>query len=115
MAYSNRIAWENLRSIDTSTSPFSTGVYINLGGPLKFPSYICKLVNNSNVLVTISTDGINDMDVAPGGSFWLYDESKVGRDGAFPTLPEGTQIMIKGPGTVGAGSIYLVSQYIFNI
>jgi hypothetical protein len=115
MAYSNRIAWEKLRSVDTSTSPFSTGVYTNLGTPLLFPSYICKLVNNSNVLVTISTDGINDMDVSPGGSFWLYDESKVGIEGAFPALPAGTQIMIKGPGSAGAGLIYLVSQYIFNI
>lgn len=110
MAYSNRVAWETLRSVNTATL---AGSYVNLGGPLLFPSYICKLVNTSNVLVTISIDGINDMDVAPANSFWLYDEGKVGRDGAFPALPEGTQIMIKG--AAGIGLVYLVSQYIINI
>jgi hypothetical protein len=53
------------------------------------------------------------MDVAPANSFWLYDEGKVGRDGAFPAMPEGTQVMIKG--AAGVGSVYLVSQYIINI
>ncbi len=110
MAYSNRVSWETLRSIDSATL---AGAYVNLGTPLIHPSYICKMVNNSNVLVTISIDGINDMDVAPANSFWLYDEGKVGRDGAFPALPAGTQIMIKG--VAGIGSIYLVSQYIINI
>jgi len=113
MAYSNRIAWETLRSVNTASAPFNTGVYTNLGGPLLFPSYICKLVNNSNVTVTISIDGINDMDIAPANSFWLYDEGKVGRDGAFPALPAGTQIMIKG--AAGIGLVYLVSKYIINI
>ncbi len=107
MSYTQRVAWETLRSINSATF---TGLYQNLGTPLANPSYICKLVNNSNVLVTISIDGINDMDVAPANSFWLYDEGKVGASGAFPALPEGTQIMVKG--SAGIGSVYLVSQYI---
>jgi hypothetical protein len=109
MAYTNRIAWETLRSIDSATF---TGVYQNLGTPLVHPSYICKLVNNSTSLVTISIDGINDMDVAPASSFWLYDEGKVGLSSALPALPEGTQIMVKG--SAGTGSVYLVSQYIIQ-
>lgn len=103
-----RIAWETLRSIN------STGfnnTYQNLGTPLLNASYICKLVNNSTVLVTISIDGINDMDVAPANSFWLYDESKVGIMGAFPALPAGTQIMVKGA-SAGTGLVYFVSQYL---
>jgi len=103
----NRIAWETLRSIDSSTF---TGLYQNVGTPLANPSYICKLVNNSSVLVTISIDGINDIDVAPANSFWLYDEGKVGVSGAFPALSQGTQIQVKG--SAGTGSVYLVSQYI---
>ncbi|SRR5260221_1070544 len=102
-----RIAWETLRSIDSATL---TGSYQNLGTPLAHPSYICKLVNNSTVLVTISIDGLNDMDIAPSGSFWLYDEGKSGNSSFMPALPEGTQIMVKG--SAGTGSIYLVSQYI---
>ena len=105
--YTQRLTWENLRSVDSATF---AGTYVNLGTPLAHPSYILKLVNNSNVLVTISTDGINDMDVCPGNSYWLYDEGKVGSLGAFPAMPEGTQIMIKG--AAGVGLVYLVSQYI---
>lgn len=105
--FTQRIAWETLRSIDSATL---TGSYQNVGTPLVHPSYICKLVNNSNVLVTISIDGINDVDVAPANSFWLYDESKVGISGGFPALPAGTQIQVKG--SAGLGSIYLVSQFI---
>ena len=103
----HRIAWETLKSIDSATF---TGSYQALGTPLLHPSYICKLVNNSGALVTISIDGINDMDVAPANSFWLYDEGKVGIAGAYPALPAGTQIMIKG--NASTGSVYLVSQYI---
>ena len=113
MSYTQRIAWENLRSVDTATAPFSTGVYTALGVPLRFPSYILKLVNNSNILVTISIDGINDMDVAPANSFWLYDEGKVGQVSAFPAMPAGTQIMIKAP-AAGVGLVYLVSQYLIQ-
>ena len=106
----HRIAWETLKSIDSATF---TGSYQALGTPLQHPSYICRLVNNSNVLVTISIDGINDMDVAPANSFWLYDEGKVGIAGAYPALPQGTQFMVKA--AAGLGSVYLVSQYIIVI
>jgi len=109
MAYTQRIAWETLRSIDSATF---TGSYQNLGTPLLYPSYICKLVNNSTVLVTISIDGVNDMDIAPANSFWLYDEGKVGQVSAFPALPRGTQIMVKA--SAGTGSVYLVSQYLIQ-
>jgi hypothetical protein len=109
MAYSNRIAWEGLRTIDSATF---TGLFQPVGGPLLFPSYICKLVNNSTVLVTISVDGTNAVDVAPANSFWLYDEGKVGRDGAFPALSKGTRIFVSG--AAGTGSVYVVSQYIVN-
>lgn len=110
MSYSQRIAWETLRSIDSATF---TGSYQNVGTPLQHPGYIVKMVNNSTVLVTISIDGINDMDIAPANSFWLYDESKVGSQGQYPALPAGTQIMVKG--SAGTGSVYLVSQYLVNV
>lgn len=109
MGYTNRLAWETLRSRDSATF---TGSYQTLGSPLLFPSYICKMVNNSTVLVTISIDGITDIDIAPANSFWLYDESKVGQGGQLPALPQGTQFYVKG--SAGTGSVYLVSQYIIK-
>jgi len=109
MAYTQRLTWEPLRSIDSATL---TGIYVTLGTPLANPSYICKLVNNSTSLVTISIDGVNDIDVAPANSFWLYDESKGSTLAASPSLPEGTQIYVKG--SAGTGRIYLVSQYLIQ-
>jgi len=108
MSSTARIAWETLRSIDSATF---TGVYAALGTPLAHPSYICKLINNSTVLVTISIDGVTDVDVAPANSFWLYDEGKVGLSSGLPSLPAGTQIFVKGAGG-GTGLVYLVTQYI---
>lgn len=102
--YTTRIAWETLRTL---AGPFS-GAYQALGGPLLHPSYILKLVNNSTVLVTISIDGVTDVDVAPAGSFWLYDEDEGNQQ--HPAMPQGTQIYVKG--TAGTGSVYLVSQYL---
>lgn len=109
MAYTTRLAWETLRSVDSATL---TGVYVPLGTALLHPSYICKLVNNSTVLVTISIDGATDVDVAPANSFWLYDEGKVSASSSVPALPQGTQIFIKG--AAGTGLIYLVTQYIIS-
>lgn len=106
MAYTSKIAWETLRSIDSATF---TGSYQAIGTPLNFPSYILKLINNSTVLVTISIDGINDVDVAPANSFWLYDETKV-LSPSIQGIPAGTKIFVKG--SAGTGSVYLVSQYL---
>ncbi len=81
-------------------------------GPLLYPSFKLKLVNNSNVLVTISIDGINAYDVAPANSFWLYDETQASVSNSNePAIPAGTQISCKSA-TVGAGTIYLVSQFL---
>ncbi len=107
-SYTSRIAWETLRSLDSATL---AGSYVAVGGPLLHPSYICKLVNNSNVLVTISIDGVTDIDVAPANSFWLYDEGK-GQQAYQIALPQGTQIYVKG--AAGVGLIYLVTQYIIT-
>jgi hypothetical protein len=107
--FTSRIAWENLRTIDSATF---VSTKLPLGDPLLFPSYILKLVNNSTVLVTISIDGVNDVDVAPANSFWLYDEGKVGMNSGFPAMPKGTQIYVTG--AAGTGLVYLVSQYLIT-
>ncbi len=103
---SSKITWETLRSRDSATF---TGSFQTLGTPLQNPSAKCKLVNNSTVLVTISIDGTNAIDIAPAGSFWLYDESLYHMNSA-PALPAGTQFYVSG--AAGTGSVYLVTQYI---
>ena len=110
MGYTNNVAWEALRSVDSSTF---ASTYVALGSALAHPAYKVKLVNNSNVLVTVSINGTSDIDVAPAGSFWLYDESVAGPFGSLPALPVGTQIFVKG--AAGIGLVYLVVQYIVVI
>lgn len=110
MSYTSKVSWEVRRSINSTTF---TGSYQALGTPLLFPSYICKLVNNSGVLVDISFDGVNDHDVAPANSFWLYDEGKVGSSADKPALPKGTQIYVRGA-SASTGLVYLISQYIIQ-
>lgn len=112
MSYTQQLFYDTLRSIDSATF---TGSYQALGTPLLHPGTIVKLVNNSNVLVTISTNGINDHDIAPAGSFFLYDETantpSNGDDAIF--VPQGTQFFVKG--AAGAGLVYLVVQYIKQV
>jgi hypothetical protein len=111
MSATNRIAWELLRLLDSSTM-VSSSTYYNVGTPLLFPSYKLKMVNNSTVLVTVSVDGVHDYDVCPGNSFWLYDETQAQINTSnSPAIPAGTQISCKAA-TAGTGLIYLVSQYL---
>jgi hypothetical protein len=74
------------------------------------------MVNNSNVLVTISIDGTNTIDVLPPNSFWLYDEGKGAPYVNQPALPVGTQFYVNGAsGGSNSGLVYLVTQYIVTI
>lgn len=109
MTYTSKIAWEPLRSIDSATL---TGSYQAISTPLAHPCYKAKLVNNSTSLVTISIDGLTAIDVAPGNSFWLYDEGNVSVSSVYPAIPQGTQFYVKG--SAGTGLIYLVIQYIIQ-
>jgi len=111
MSFTQTIAWETLRSIDSSGF---TGSYQLLGGPLLYPSIILKIVNNSNALVTISIDGSTDIDVVPATSFTLYDELKYGNPN-YQFVRAGTQFFVKGASSVSnAGLVYLVSQYLVH-
>jgi hypothetical protein len=106
MAYTTRVNWEPLRSIDSSTF---TGNFMRVGSPLVYPSYVLKMVNMSSVLVTISIDGVTEIDVAPANSFWLYDEQKTQ---SHEAVPAGTQVYVKG--VSGSGLVYLVTQYLIT-
>lgn len=110
MAFTNRVTWELLRSLDSSTMS-SSSTYYTVGTALLYPSYKLKLVNNSTQLVTISIDGAHDYDVCPAGSFWLYDETQAVITTSTPAIPAGTQISCKAA-AAGTGLIYLVSQYL---
>jgi|SRR5271157_2546071 len=95
-----------MQSVDTSTL---AGSYVILGSVLPHNAYLVKIVNGSDVPVTVSTDGVIDMDIVPPNSFVLYDIcTNASREGGL-TMPKGTQFWISG--IMGSGSVYLVTQY----
>lgn len=107
MGYTTNIDWETLRSIDSTTF---TGLYQALGTPLVNASYKLKMVNNSNVTVTVSRDGVNDIDICPAGGFWLYDATQTHR---YEMMSAHTQLYVKGAAAMANdGFVYLVSLFL---
>ena len=100
-----RITYDVIRSRDSATF---TGSYQTLGSPLSFACSIIKFVNNSNQLVTISTDGTNTHDVLPANSYSVYDET-TNHSTEYTYMAKGTQFYILGAS--GTGLVYLVTQY----
>lgn len=107
-----RALFEVLRSRDSATF---TGSYQTLGTPLANPSVLLKFVNNSTSLVTVSYDGVNDHDISPSSSFYLYDfgsdAQSVSGDQRL-SFAQGTQIYVKG--SAGTGSVYAITVYTGN-
>ena len=93
MSNTNRFQYETLRSFSSSSM---TGTYQALGTALQFPAIIIKIVNNSDQIVTISTNGSNDHDICPANGDFVYDCTKYNdgkQNGAFPS---GTRFYVKG-------------------
>lgn len=108
MAYTNQLEYETIRSIDSATFD---GTYKAIGTALLHACCIIKMVNNSDVLVTVSVDGSHDHDILPAGSFFLYDNTT-----NSPRSTEGVMVS-KGrgyyvKGSAGTGLVYLVVQYV---
>lgn len=112
MAYTKKLQYDVLRSINSATF---TGSYQAIGTPLTYPTSLVRLVNNSSVSVTISTDGVNDNELVPLNSFVLYDVTANtpanGDDAIF--IPKGTQFYAKA--AAGVGFFYIVSLYIVQV
>ena len=112
MAYTQRLVYETLRSADTA----SAAAYLALGTPLSNAASIVKMVNNSNKTLIISIDGINDHDVCPNNSFWLYDATSDSPNNSAVFIPKGTNFFVKtSDGAAGTGTVYLVVQYIVQV
>jgi hypothetical protein len=109
-AQSTVIAYETIKSIDSGTF---TGSYLPIGIASTHEARIFKIVNNSNVGVTISVDGSTDVDFVPASTFVLYDVC-TNRSNAVPLmdLPKGTQFYAKA--AAGTGLVYVVILYGFT-
>lgn len=107
MANGLRLIPETLRSRDSTTF---TGSFQTLGTPLNYACCLVKIVNNSNVLATISWDGLTSHDIVPANSFTLYDVCSDAGAQRGLYVPQGTQFYVSGAaGGTNAGLIYLVA------
>lgn len=105
-----RILPEELRSFD---SVEFDGTFLPIGSPLEHPSCLVKFINNSNVLVTISWNGVTSHDIMPSNFFTLYDiNTNAGTERGL-YIGQGTQFYVSGAAGGGnAGLVYLTSFYI---
>ena len=112
MAYLPQLFYIPMTSISATT--LTGASYQIIGVPLPNPCSLIKIVNNSTVDVSISTDGLTDMDIVPTGGFTLYDATANLPHSSDATLfPKNTQFFVKG--VAGTGSIYLVGLYIKQV
>jgi hypothetical protein len=97
---------EPLRSL-SYTAISST--YAGIGTATVYPTRVYWIQNNTDVLLTFSWDGVNDMFVLPDDGFFLLDgtanQSAVG--GMF-AIPVGTRTYVKGSPTTGSVDLSII-------
>ena len=103
MFNSTSIIFNALRHIDSSTF---TGSYQQMG-TFSLPIRILKITNNSTVDVTVSVDGVADVDFIPAGGFFLYDFGTNKGAGAPALDHPPSAVYVKG--SAGTGSVYLTT------
>lgn len=102
-----RLAAEPLRSLAFGSI---SGTYAGLGTAFANPVRLMLIVNDTDVLLTFSLDGVHDHFVLPAGSQLIMDvtTNKSDSGGAF-NIAQGTRIYVKGAPTLN--SVYLSVFY----
>lgn len=98
-----------LTKIDSATF---TGAYQLVSGTLGITeaSFIIKIINNSNVDVTVSYDGTHDHDFVPKGTIAQFNfQANAQPNNYAALLAKWTKIYVKG--AAGVGSVFLSGWY----
>lgn len=108
MNVKNSFSYIPLTSFDVSVG---SGSYQILNGNIPSPCFAFKIINNANVPVFISLDGITDHDFIPASYAQVYDlQTNKQPNGDTCLLPQGSKVYLKAislrePGT---GIVYFV-------
>lgn len=87
-----------------------SGTYTGIGTAFANPSRLLYIVNNTDVLLTFSFDGINDHFVIFNGGFLLLDvTTNRSEAGGALNISQGTRIYVKGSPTMN--SVYVSTFY----
>lgn len=109
MAFKNKVLPIPLTSIDSATF---TGAYQLLSGAagITNPAIMLQLINNSNIGVTVSYDGVADHDfVRAASDRQLNFQSNASPQNFGASLAQGTKIYVKA--AAGAGLVFLSGFY----
>lgn len=109
MAVKNSIAPIALSSINSSTF---TGSYqlLSAASGIAHACSLIRIVNSSNVGVTVSYDGTNDHDfVNTLDTLQLPAQSNSQPNTFIANLPQGTKVYVKA--AAGTGLVYLAGYY----
>lgn len=103
--YKNSALFDNLRSAAFGSI---TGSYTTLGSVLSSQAVCISFANNTDAIIYVSTDGVNDMMAIPAGWGKVYDIRTNAPNMTDYLLPELTQIYVKYSGSAPtSGSIYM--------
>lgn len=79
---------------------------------MTYASPLIKIVNNTNVDILVSWDGLNPHDAVPAGGFSLYDFCSDAGSQRGLYAAQGTQFYVKGAAGGGnTGTLYIVVFY----
>jgi len=102
-----RMRFEELRSIAFGDI---SGVYAQVGTQLANPARIIKMINSTDVDITVSFDGVTDHDIlTTNATGFVYDIGTNKSLSAPFFLDIGSSIYVKGTPT--SGSVYVVVIY----
>ena len=94
-----------------------TGTYSGVGSPFANPVRSMKFVNETDVTIYVSLNGIDDHDVIPGNSYSLYDVCANKSDAAgFLEQPQGDRVYAKAKsGLPTVGDFSVVATYASHV
>lgn len=106
-----RLLAEPLRSLAFGSI---SGTYAGIGTAFVNPCRIMYIVNETDVLLTFSMDGVNDHFVVPSNGGLIVDvtSNKSIMGGAF-SIAQGTRIYVKG--SPSSSSVYLSVFYGYSV
>lgn len=97
---------EPIREISATTF---NGTFLPVGTPLVNPCRLIRFLNNTNVAVSISWDGINTHDFLPAGSFLLLDIASNKENAVSFDIQAGTQFYVAG--LTGTGNFFISNYF----
>lgn len=101
-----------LTTVDSATFINNNFFVINAAG-LTHPCFLLRIINNSNITILISYDGVNNHDILPPNDTLQLDfQTNSQPSGHMALLRKGTVIYAKrSAGAAGVGIIYLCGYY----